>query len=152
MEVKILPLKQYWYLLCGIQVQIGDQTFLPTNLNETGFYRPRTKFEIITDHGSVNGLARSLAPVLVRPRLKMEIMVDGEIIGQDFLAIENWKAYYAACLVVGAGGGFTCEFTSQNPLTKFPSIGILLLSPRFKINYPIEENSSEEKAIEDLGS
>jgi hypothetical protein len=53
----------------------------------------------------VQGTARSLAPVLLRPRLKTEISVGDEVIGQDVLAIDNWKAYYAACSVMGAAGG-----------------------------------------------
>jgi hypothetical protein len=105
LEVRVLPLKQYYYLLCGIEVRTGNRTFLPRNLNEAGFYRTHTEFELMTGSGLVQGTARSLAPVLLRPRLKTEISVGDEVIGQDVLAIDNWKAYYAACFVMGAAGG-----------------------------------------------
>ncbi|BAU15684.1 hypothetical protein LEP3755_62440 [Leptolyngbya sp. NIES-3755] len=123
-EVSVRPFSTFLWLTFAIEVRVDQRTFIP-KFDRLGFVTS-TDFEIVSQDGvRTTGVVKTVTPMILRPRVKCAIIVDGEIIAREIIPLDNGYRLYLAWISVG----FLSVFILLG-LTVFIEVLIIIFSGR----------------------
>ena len=101
-QVELRAFRTFCWLCAGLVVQADDRTFWPKPDRGPSF-STATEFELMVDGERLSGVARTLHPLWLLPRVKCSVVVAGVEVGQGIQPLRHWMACYIAWTVVMFG-------------------------------------------------
>ncbi len=94
-QVSVRPFSTFLWLTFAIEVRVDQRTFIP-EFDRVGFVTS-TDFEIVSQDGKrTSGVVKTLTPMILRPRVKCAVIINGEIIAKETIAMDNGHKLYLA--------------------------------------------------------